>query len=520
MGRKGRETLVQYWRVASWVLAAWLVGSALWELKQNWQGNEIASHPDEAAHFVTGMMLYDYVRGHLGENPMAFAEQYYARYPKVALGHWPPGYYVVQAAWFGLVGAGVWQAHALNWVLAVGFVLTWWWALRGVLGGALAIGSGAWLLSLPVLHRCAELVLSDWGAVLFTWVAGALWVSGRWPLGLVAVASLAILTKGNSWMILPALVAAPMLCGDWKKVPWRAVLGIIVLSAPFYFWVKASGFSYPLRNMTESDLVAALPRRWLLMRDVWGTVPWMFWAMGAMGFLVGARYARGIARRWWAYSAAFAAATLAFLLISGLSYEDRAVALALPFVGVLALLPAVIWPGKLGVGFLALLCLPRGAIEIGAVKGFRGVAAALPAGTRSVLVVSDSVGEGAMVAHVLESDERREKVVLRGSRILSQQDWNSRYLTMRYRSAEEIRGALDSIPVQVVLLDSANTLPYAEHVRELSKGWKLLERRRSGARVLEVFAIPENVGRPLRPFRMELGLERGGREIVFRPGPL
>lgn len=511
---------MKYLRVASWILAAWLLGGALWELRRNWQGNEIASHPDEAAHFVTGMMVYDYVRGHLGENPMAFAEQYYARYPKVALGHWPPGYYVVQTAWFGLVGAGVWQAHALNWALALGFVVTWWWALRGVLGGPLALGSGAWLLSLPVLHRCAEFVLSDWGAVLGAWVAGAIWVSGRWPLGLVAAAGLAILTKGNAWMILPALVLAPVLCGEWKKAPWREVVGIFVLSAPFYFWVKASGLSYPLRNMTESDLMAALPKRWLLMRSIWDAAPWMFWAVGAVGFIVGAWYARGLARRWWAYSASFVGATLAFLLISGLSYEDRAVALALPFVGVLALLPAVIWPGKLGVGILALLCLPRGALEVGTVKGFRGVAAALPAEIRSMLVVSDSVGEGAMVAHVLESDARREKVVLRGSRILSQQSWNSRHLTMRYRSAEEIRAVLDSIPVQIVLLDSTNARPYAEQIRELSKGWSLLERRRSGARVLEVFAIPGNEGKPLRPFRMELGLERGGREIVFRPGPL
>ncbi len=511
---------MKYWRVASWVLAAWLLGSALWELQQNWQGNEIASHPDEAAHFVTGMMVYDYMRGHLGENPMAFAEQYYARYPKVALGHWPPGYYVVQAPWFGVMGAGVWQAHMLNWALALGFAAAWWWALRGLLGGALAMGSGAWLLSLPVLHRCAELLLSDWCVVLCSWVAGAIWVSGRWPLGLVAVSSLAILAKGNAWMIMPALVAAQVLSGEWKKAPWREVLGIFVLSAPFYFWVKASGFSYPLQNMTESDLVAALPRRWLLMRDMWGAAPWMFWAMGALGFLVGAWYAEGIARRWWAYSASFVAATLSFLLISGLSYEDRAVALALPFVAVLALLPAVIWPGKLGIGLLALLCLPRGPIEIGSVKVFRGVAAALPAETRSILVVSDSVGEGAMVAHVLESDARREKVVLRGSRLLSQQDWNSRYLTMRYRSAEEIGSVLESIPVQVVLLDSANALPYAEMIRELSKGWSLMERRRSGARVVEVYAIPENANKPLRSFRMELGLERGGREIVFRPGPL
>jgi hypothetical protein len=515
VGGEGYEALVKYLRVASWVLAVWLLGVALWELRRNWQGNEIASHSDEAAHFVTGMMVYDYVRGHLGENPLAFAEQYYARYPKVALGHWPPGYYLLQA-----VGAGVWQAHALNWLLALGFVLAWWRALRGVLGAALALGSGAWLLSLPVLHRCAELVLSDWGAVLCTWIAGAIWVSGRPTLWLVAVASLAILTKGNAWMILPALAFAPVLCGEWRKLPWRACLGICVLSAPFYFWVKANGFSYPLRNATEVNFLEAIPKRWKLMSDIWAAAPLPIWALALVGLIVGAFFAQGIVRRWWAYSVSFVGATLMFLLASGLSYEDRAVALALPFLCVLALMPALLWPSKIGPVMLVLLCLPRGEIGVVAVKGFRGVADSLPAQTPSVLVVSDSIGEGAMVAHVLEGDARREKVVLRGSRMLSQQGWDGRSQTMRFGRSEELRAALDAIPVQVVLLDSVNTLPYAAQIRELSKGWNLLERRRSGSRILELFAIPENVGKPIRPFRMELGLERGGRAIVFRPGPL
>ena len=30
---------------------------------------------------------------------MEFAENYYVHYPEVALGHWPPTFYVVQALW-------------------------------------------------------------------------------------------------------------------------------------------------------------------------------------------------------------------------------------------------------------------------------------------------------------------------------------------------------------------------------------------------------------------------------------
>ena len=30
---------------------------------------------------------------------MAFAENYYLHYPEVAMGHWPPGFYLLQAVW-------------------------------------------------------------------------------------------------------------------------------------------------------------------------------------------------------------------------------------------------------------------------------------------------------------------------------------------------------------------------------------------------------------------------------------
>jgi hypothetical protein len=40
---------------------------------------------DEAAHFVSSLMIFDYVFGHLGENPMSFAKNYYAHFPHVLI---------------------------------------------------------------------------------------------------------------------------------------------------------------------------------------------------------------------------------------------------------------------------------------------------------------------------------------------------------------------------------------------------------------------------------------------------
>jgi len=57
------------------------------------------ANPDEPAHYVTGLMVRDYVAQLLPGSPIAFAQNYYLHYPAVAFGHWPPMFYVLQALW-------------------------------------------------------------------------------------------------------------------------------------------------------------------------------------------------------------------------------------------------------------------------------------------------------------------------------------------------------------------------------------------------------------------------------------
>src|SRR6266568_1036104 len=53
------------------------------------------AYPDEPAHYVTGLMVYKYVTTAFGTDPMAFGERFYAHYPAVAFGHWPPLFYLI-----------------------------------------------------------------------------------------------------------------------------------------------------------------------------------------------------------------------------------------------------------------------------------------------------------------------------------------------------------------------------------------------------------------------------------------
>ncbi|MBN1511890.1 MAG: hypothetical protein JXB13_07735, partial [Phycisphaerae bacterium] len=61
--------------------------------------SELGARPDEAAHYVTGLMVRDYMAALAPEPPMAYAEQYYVHYPKIGIGHWPPVFYAVEAVW-------------------------------------------------------------------------------------------------------------------------------------------------------------------------------------------------------------------------------------------------------------------------------------------------------------------------------------------------------------------------------------------------------------------------------------
>src|SRR5580698_9640953 len=66
--------------------------------------NDFGSNSDEPAHFVSAVMLRDFLLGGELAHPMAFAKLFYLHYPKVAIGQWPPFLYVVLGSWMVVFG--------------------------------------------------------------------------------------------------------------------------------------------------------------------------------------------------------------------------------------------------------------------------------------------------------------------------------------------------------------------------------------------------------------------------------
>ncbi|MCC6990859.1 MAG: hypothetical protein IT181_17765, partial [Acidobacteria bacterium] len=75
----------------SFTVAVVLFGVVLaWQYLGGAYASERGLHSDEAAHLLNGLLLRDYLREGLGQDPMAFAQAFYAHYPKIAPFMWPP----------------------------------------------------------------------------------------------------------------------------------------------------------------------------------------------------------------------------------------------------------------------------------------------------------------------------------------------------------------------------------------------------------------------------------------------
>jgi len=117
------------WEALVAAIIVWVFVVAL-----QWQAGayraEFASHPDEAAHYVTGLMIHDWITSPGFAAPLAFAKQFYAHYPKVAFGIWPPLFHVIEAVWMLLFTPSKVSLLLLEALIGASLAALLYWALR------------------------------------------------------------------------------------------------------------------------------------------------------------------------------------------------------------------------------------------------------------------------------------------------------------------------------------------------------------------------------------------------------
>jgi hypothetical protein len=495
---EGRPSLVQMGALYGLLL---LLVVAL-HLASGAEHSELGAHPDEAAHFVTGLMVRDYLASGLHESPMRYADEYYRHYPKIGLGVWPPFFYVVQAVWTLVFPAGV--ATVLHLMSALGLALglvTGWWLWREF-GWGEGVAGAVLLMALPLVQQYSNMVMAEvLSALLMFGAAGyfARYLEGaEWggAVGFGICAGLAIMTKGTglALALLPPL--AILFTGRYAllKRPslWVAALLVVAIAGPWTWHFRnegRGGWEQPSPSLDFTLRAIGFYGRGMCV--ALGGMLTLLALAGAASLFLPAAKKPPIA----VCSLALALGVWFFQCLAPVGLEARHLTPAMPALLVLAMtgLRAITgrWrPGAriaLAGGVVALFFAwpvifhpPSPAPGYGSIgnriavspfriprkqwSGFEAAAeVAVDAGPQArMLVASDARGEGMFIADVAALDPRRPSyTVERASKILASSTWSGSGYEALYRTPAEVRAALDHAGIALVVTDASVPAPPA-----------------------------------------------------------
>ena len=469
------------WR---WALAAFCMALPVVVLFQYLGGvyvSELGGHPDEPAHYVTGLMIRDYLASGFHSGPMNYAKDYYDHYPKVALGNWPPFFYVIQSAWTLPFSPSHASVLLLMAVLAALLAALLFLALKREFGPGKAAFGATLLLALPLIQQHAGMVMTEIPVALLSLLATLCFARflergetlDSWLFGLFA--ALAILTKGSGLML--ALVPPLALLFSRKfhllKKPafWYPALIVLVLCGPWTWkfreearagWMEGD----PSWHFTKQALVY-YPKKLVLAVGVGLAI------IALMGLLIKlfSRANTNPPSALWSAAGALLFGVLFLHVLVPCGLEPRHLVPALPVL-VMFLIAGT---DCLAQGIQRIGQSPRSSATLAYVlvaalfltsaftvkpKGYSGFSLAAqdilndPANAQAVMLISsDATGEGIFISEIAVREKRPGHTVRRASKVLASSSWSGGGYQAKYENETELVKFLEKEPLRLLVLD-------------------------------------------------------------------
>src|SRR3954452_5771244 len=314
---------------------------------------EFGGYPDEPAHYVTSVMLRDYFVHFHFHSPLRFAEEYSHHYPKVAFGHWPPFFYMLQAVWMAVFSAA---RSSVRLQIACTTALLGFGVFREgrrLFSVPLALGAALLTVCLPLIQTYSDEEMSEtlltlmcfWSVIYFARYMGSERLRDSFLFALFF--SLAVLTKGNGWLLAAvppiALTLTRRLPLLLRKSFWLPVAFIAAVCLPWQILTMRmaergwEGGSHPNLSYTASALLEFLR----LFPQILGPVLLSLMGLGIIGCVV-IPYIRRSIRAEWAVLFALVVAVWVFHSIIPAGVEDRKLIIAVPAM-VLFVLGGAVW---------------------------------------------------------------------------------------------------------------------------------------------------------------------------------
>lgn len=489
---------------------------------------------DDASHYISGLLIHDYLVGGWHQSPIEFLKNFHSHYPLVGIGHWPPLYYFVEAVWMvvfspsrvsvlvlsGLVTAVTAVACAAFVGRRIGKIEALFVAFAFVTCPIAQSASSELMLDVPVALLC---LLS-----MFSYVRYLEMGFTRHSAAFGVLAASAMMVKGNGAclaLLPPIMVLLGRRFDLLRRISfWTPVPIVLVATGPWYLFtygLAEQGFRFGwgwtyfetavsantgilLASLGPALLTTAIVGLLLLCVRCWFKA---FDDYGPLG------------------AAALALAVLIFQSVVPAAIQDRYLAPALPPLLILAayalrttsnwlvdrVMPARTLLGHAnilaagGVLILALSFLPR-ALELhakprlGLIEAARQVWMHRTASNPSVLIASDGQGEGSAIVELAMSDPNRPSIfAVRGSRLLGGGGYNNQDYLPRFKTTAEAMTAIDEYAIPLVLLRTSGAPEEWAHLRQIDEArrsdvdrWKVIYSNSAASPNVTLFQIRGN----------------------------
>jgi hypothetical protein len=449
--------------------------------------SEFGGYPDEPAHFVTSLMVRDYLAGMNYGDPMEFAQNYYAHYPKVAIGHWPPLLYLVQALW--MLVFPVSRTSILLQMACMTAVLAWMVSalVKRHFGWQAGVLAGLLTICLPITQTYTNEVMAESLLTVVSFAAAIYFAryleTERWQDSALfgIFASLAILTKGSGWDLAIVPPVALLLTRKFrllgKRSFWLPVIVVLLLCGPWQIMTMKlaqrgwTGGDQPNLIFTIHALGEFLP----IMVNLLG---WSLAPLILIGVItsIAIPYFRSKTEAEWATMAALVVAVWLFHSVVPAGVEERKLIVAVPalilflFAGGAWLARRLRWnPAIIAAAGVAAFALQGFSLvretHYGFIEAAEFIDSRADLHSADILVSSERDGEGILVSELAMREHRLTHRVIRATKALSQSDWNGGGYQSYLHSADDFMSYLREEPVGALVLDTFPPRLSFEHQR-------------------------------------------------------
>jgi hypothetical protein len=439
----------------------------------------IGAYPDEAAHYMSGLLIHDYVLSGLPEPPMEYAQRYYDRHPSLGIGYWPPAFYIAEALW--MIPFGVSRASILVFCAVVcaclQFMLFQGISRRVEVVPALIAGVSFPLL--PAVRYSNSMVMTDIFVALacFGATLSLAWFLERpgWRRAFLAGlwCSFALMSKLSAAYLVLVPPLAILISRRFDLLRRPVVLApaglVLLLTGPWLVYTRDLMSLGVLPDTPDSSGAGALLANYVrMLYRAGGPV-----VLAAIPGLLAVAFGPLRREMFWAAIAATPVALGLFLCFAPISLEPRHVITAIPALLILAVRGTQVVAGwitrrrfRMAVAALLLIVTVSAAALAGIVPaqyngGLGKVADYLisETGRDSVILVSSTViwREPAMVVELAQREPRRPgRRMLRSRKLFADTDWNATYYRPLVRTEDEALAALRRENVEYVALHSSH----------------------------------------------------------------